>query len=65
MSIMQAKPRSLMSGQESLNLGKRMPPFMLPLIRWGAVSAAEFAERFESPFLRCAMPHLFAWPRSR
>lgn len=62
MSVMQAKPRSLMSGAESLDLGKRMLPFMLPLIRWGAVSAADFAERFHSPFLRCAMPHLFAWP---
>jgi phytoene dehydrogenase-like protein len=62
MSVMQAKPRALMSGQESLGLGKRMLPFMLPLVRWGGVSAADFAERFHSPFLRCAMPHLFAWP---
>jgi phytoene dehydrogenase-like protein len=62
MSAMQAKPRSLMSGQESLDLGKRMLPFMLPLVRWGGLSAADFATRFRSPFLRCAMPHLFAWP---
>lgn len=62
MSAMSGKPRSLMTGQESLALGQRMLPFMLPLIRWGGVSAAEFAERFRSPFLRCAMPHLFAWP---
>jgi phytoene dehydrogenase-like protein len=62
MSAMQATPRSLMSGQESLDLGKRMLPFMLPLVRWGGLSAADFATRFRSPFLRCAMPHLFAWP---
>jgi phytoene dehydrogenase-like protein len=62
MSVLQAKPRSLMTGTESLDLGKRMLPFMLPLIRWAGVSSAEFAERFHSPFLRCAFPYLFGWP---
>ena len=61
MSALQKKPRSLMAGPESLDLGKRMLPFMLPLIRWAGVSSAEFAERFRSPFLRCAFPYLFGW----
>jgi phytoene dehydrogenase-like protein len=51
-----------MTGPEGLDMGKRMLPFMLPLIRWAGVSAAEYAERFEDPFLRAAFPHLFGWP---
>ena len=62
MSALQQQPRSLMTGLDGLELGKRMFPFMLPLVRWANVSAADFAERFEDPFLRRAMPHLFAWP---
>jgi phytoene dehydrogenase-like protein len=62
MSVLQTKPRSLMTGPEGLDMGKRMLPFMLPLIRWAGVSAAEYAERFEDPFLRSAFPHLFGWP---
>ena len=61
MSALQTKPRSLMTGPEGLELGKSMLPFMLPLIRWAGVSSAEFAERFHSPFLRCAFPYLFGW----
>lgn len=62
MSVLQKQPRSLMTGLDGLELGKRMMPFMLPLVRWANVSAADFAQRFEDPFLRQAMPHLFAWP---
>ena len=62
MSILQKQPRTLMSGLDGLEMGKRMLPFMLPLVRWANVSAADFAERFEDPFLRRAVPHLFAWP---
>ncbi len=62
MSILQAQPRALMNANDGLALGKRMLPFTLPLIRWAGVSAAEFAQRFQDPFLRRAMPHLFAWP---
>ena len=62
MSILQKQPRSLMSGLDGLEMGKTMLPFMLPLVRWANVSAADFAERFQDPFLRRAWPQIFAWP---
>jgi phytoene dehydrogenase-like protein len=62
MSILQKQPRSLMTGLDGLEMGKRMLPFVMPLVRWANVSAADFAERFENPFLRRAVPHLFGWP---
>lgn len=62
MSVLQQQPRSLMSGLDGLEMGKKMLPFVMPLVRWANVSAADFAERFQDPFLRRAVPHLFAWP---
>ena len=62
LSAMQATPRSLMGPAEGMAMGQRMLPFVVPLIQWGGLSAAEFAERFRSPFLRRAVPHMFAWP---
>jgi phytoene dehydrogenase-like protein len=62
MSLLQAKPRSTMSAEEWRDFGLGIMPFALPLAKWGLVSAAEFATRFKNPFLRRAIPLMFAWP---
>ncbi len=38
-----------------------MMPFLLPMARWGMVSAKAFAARFSDPFLRRAVPQMFSW----
>jgi phytoene dehydrogenase-like protein len=38
-----------------------MTPFLLPLIKWGGLSAAEYAQRWRDPFLRRAIPQMFSW----
>ncbi len=62
MAQMQAKPRSIMGPTEGLAMGKAMLPFVAPLMRWGMLSAQDFAARFKDPFLRRAIPQMFAWP---
>lgn len=61
MSALSMKPRSLMSLNDWRDLGQKMSPYTGPLLRWGMVSAQNFAQRFKDPFLRQAFPHLFAW----
>ena len=39
-----------------------MLPFAGSLAKWGLVSATDFAARFKDPFLRRAVPQMFAWP---
>ncbi len=62
MASMQTRPRSLMGPTEFLELGKRMTPFLMPLIKWGGLSAEDYAQRWRDPFLRRAIPQMFAWP---
>ena len=62
LSIMQATPRPLMGPTEGMQMGQRMLPFVIPLIKWGGLSVADLAERFHDPFLRRAVPHIFGWP---
>jgi phytoene dehydrogenase-like protein len=62
MTLMYDKPKPLMTPQDWGALGRRMLPFAGPLARWGYLSAGEFAARFKDPFLRRAIPHMFAWP---
>lgn len=62
MSLMQEQPRSLMGPIEGLELGQKMLPFVQPLLKWSMVSAQDFAGRFKDPFLRRAVPLMFAWP---
>ncbi len=61
MAAMQEKPRALMTARDWAHLGQKMLPFALPLARWGRISAREFAQRFSDPFLRRAVPQMFAW----
>jgi phytoene dehydrogenase-like protein len=62
MSLMQQKPKDLMSALDWARLGMQMLRFVPDLSRWAMVSAREFAVRFKDPFLQKAMPHIFAWP---
>jgi phytoene dehydrogenase-like protein len=55
------KPRALMHPQDWLKLGCNMLPFVGLVARWGNLSAQEFADRFKDPFLRRAIPQMFAW----
>lgn len=62
MSLMQQRPRSLMGPRDLMQQGYAMLPYVMPLARWGQLSARDFAQRFRHPFLRRAVPHLFGWP---
>lgn len=62
MSLMQERPKELRRPHDWAALGRAMLPYALPLARWGSMSACDFAERFQDPFLRRAVPHMFGWP---
>ena len=62
MSALQEKPKDLMSPEDWGRFGLRMTPYVKPLAEWGLVSAQDFANRFKDPFLKQAIPHIFAWP---
>jgi phytoene dehydrogenase-like protein len=62
MTILQQKPRHLMTPQEYARLGQHMLPFVLPLIKFGMTQTRTYAERFSSPFLRQAVACMFGWP---
>jgi phytoene dehydrogenase-like protein len=61
LSLLWQKPRNLMQPQDWLRLGCKMWPFMGSVGRWGTISAQEFANRFQDPFLRRAIAQMFAW----
>ncbi len=62
MSILQEKPRSMMNVDDWRHFGEKMTPFLLPLAQWGLLSAQDLADRFKDPFLKKAVPQMFAWP---
>ncbi len=62
MALMFEKPRSLMNLMDWAGLGLLMTPFLRPLAKWGRLSAADFANRFQEPFLRRAISQMFGWP---
>ncbi|MCA9993331.1 MAG: NAD(P)/FAD-dependent oxidoreductase, partial [Anaerolineales bacterium] len=62
MSVLQQKPRALMGVEDWREFGAQMMPYLGALMKWGRMSAQEFADRFHSPFLRRAIPQMFAWP---
>jgi len=59
---LQQKPKALMGLTDWAKLGADMLPFSGLLAKWGWVSAESFARRFKDPFLRRAVPFMFAWP---
>ena len=62
MSVLQQKPRDLMGPLDWARLGVKMLPFAPTTARYSIVSAKEFAAGFHDPFLRRAVPFMFAWP---
>ena len=59
---LQRKPKPLMGLTDWGKLGTDMLPFLIPLMKWGLVSTESLARRFKEPFLRQAVPLMFAWP---
>ncbi len=55
------KPRTLYSGKDWQKFGMKMLPFLLPMMRWGLVSAKAFGQRFKDPFLQRAVAQMFSW----
>ncbi len=62
MSLMQDKPRAIMSAEDWGEFGKQMLPFMGALAKWARLSAGEFAADFKDPFIQRALPVIFGWP---
>lgn len=62
MSVMNIKPKALMGLEDWREFGMKMMPFVGPLARWGLLDAQDFAGKFKDPFLRRAIPQIFAWP---
>ncbi|MCS7071594.1 MAG: NAD(P)-binding protein, partial [Anaerolinea sp.] len=54
-------PRPLMTALDWREFGLKMLPFTLPMARWALLSARQFAQRFQHPFLRRAVAHMFSW----
>ncbi len=62
LSLLQQKPKSLMTGADWARVGRQVLPFVRSLGKWGNLSLRELAAQFKHPFLRAAIPHMFAWP---
>lgn len=62
MSLIQARPKALMTLADWREFGLKMLPFMPALVKWGLVEAQDLAQRFDDPFLRRALREMFAWP---
>lgn len=62
MAMLQEQPRSTMGPNEWRDFGLKVLPFARPLARWGMTSAKDFGGSFDDPFLRRAVPLMFAWP---
>jgi phytoene dehydrogenase-like protein len=60
-SAMYKVPRSLMGLQDWREFGVQMLPFLPALARWATLSTRQLADRFQDPFLRKAVAHMFSW----
>lgn len=61
LSLMYQKPKARMGLRDWAGLGLKMSPFIGPLARWGMLPAETLGQRFKDPFLRRAVPQMFAW----
>jgi len=52
MSLMQAKPRSLMNAEDWRDFGLKITPFLGALAKWAPLSAQDFASGFKDPFIQ-------------
>jgi phytoene dehydrogenase-like protein len=55
-------PRELMRARDTLRVGPRMLPWMLPARRWGKLTVGELTDRFHSVLLRDAIRSLMPSP---
>jgi phytoene dehydrogenase-like protein len=62
LSMLQQKPKALMTAADWARVGRQVLPFVRSLGKWGRLSLQELATQFQHPFLRTAIPHMFAWP---
>ncbi len=62
MSVLQAKPRSLMGPSDWRDFGGKVLPYATSMAKWGRLTAGEYADRLQDPLLRQAMPLIFGWP---
>ncbi|WP_035987383.1 phytoene desaturase family protein [Leptolyngbya sp. KIOST-1] len=62
LSMLQQKPKTLMTAADWARLGKQVLPFMGVLGKWSQLSLSDLAGQVKTPFLRRALPHMFAWP---
>lgn len=62
MTLNLRKPKPLMTPQDWRALGQGMLPYLGPMAQWALVSARDWGARFKDPFLRRAIPQMFAWP---
>jgi phytoene dehydrogenase-like protein len=61
LSLLQQQPKTSMQLGDWAKLMRKMLPFICPMARWGNLSAAEFAKKFQDPFLRRTIPQMFGW----
>mgnify|MGYP002777078920 CR=1 FL=1 len=61
MSLLYQKPRSLLRLRDWMQISRKLLPFVALLATWGSISAEEFANDFQDPFLRRAIRQMFSW----
>ncbi|NJO72609.1 MAG: NAD(P)/FAD-dependent oxidoreductase [Leptolyngbyaceae cyanobacterium RM1_406_9] len=61
LSLLQQQPKTLMKPLDWARLAKHLLPYACPMATWGNRSAQDFAGEFKDPFLRRAIPQMFAW----
>lgn len=62
LSILQQKPKALMTGGDWAKIGRHVLPFVNSLGKWGSLSLQDLGTQFKDPFLQRAVPHMFSWP---
>ena len=60
-SAMYKVPRSLMAPENWREFGLQMLPFLPALAKWATLSTRQLADKFQDPFLRKAVAHMFSW----
>lgn len=62
LSMLQQKPKALMTGADWAKVGRRVLPFVRSLGKWGSLSLRDLGTQFKHPFLQTAVPQMFSWP---
>lgn len=61
MSVLNEKPRPVMSPADWLQFGTKVLPYAKSMAKWGRLTAGEYAGHLKDPLLRQAMPLIFGW----